>query len=100
MYFGLVAVGAACYEELRRGARCGRLLTFTGWVPDENMLDMLSTADVYVNSDIANEMNDKSTMNKVMEYMALAKPTVQFDLTERRRSAPGCVATCAFERCE
>jgi glycosyltransferase involved in cell wall biosynthesis len=40
-----------------------------------------------VNPDIANEMNDKSTMNKIMEYMALGKPIVQFDLTEGRFSA-------------
>jgi glycosyltransferase involved in cell wall biosynthesis len=32
-------------------------------------------------------MNDRSTMNKVMEYMALGKPVVQFDLTEGRVSA-------------
>jgi glycosyltransferase involved in cell wall biosynthesis len=32
-------------------------------------------------------MNDKSTMNKVMEYMALAKPIVQYDLAEGRVSA-------------
>jgi glycosyltransferase involved in cell wall biosynthesis len=32
-------------------------------------------------------MNDKSTMNKVMEYMALGKPIVQFNLTEGRFSA-------------
>jgi len=32
-------------------------------------------------------MNDKSTMNKVLEYMALGKPLVQFDLTEGRYSA-------------
>jgi glycosyltransferase involved in cell wall biosynthesis len=32
-------------------------------------------------------MNDKSTMNKIMEYMALGKPIVQFDLTEGRVSA-------------
>jgi glycosyltransferase involved in cell wall biosynthesis len=51
------------------------------------MLEMLSTADVCVNPDVANEMNDKSTMNKIMEYMALGKPIVQFDLTEGRRSA-------------
>ncbi len=51
------------------------------------MLEMLSTADVCVNPDVANEMNDKSTMNKIMEYMALGKPTVQFDLTEGRFSA-------------
>ena len=48
---------------------------------------MLNTADVCVNPDRANAMNDKSTMNKIMEYMALAKPIVQFDLTEGRFSA-------------
>jgi glycosyltransferase involved in cell wall biosynthesis len=48
---------------------------------------MLNTADVCVNPDVANEMNDKSTMNKIMEYMALGKPIVQFDLTEGRHSA-------------
>ena len=47
----------------------------------------MSTADVCVNPDRANEMNDKSTMNKILEYMALGKPIVQFDLTEGRFSA-------------
>ena len=51
------------------------------------MLDYLNTADVCVNSDEYNDMNDKSTMNKVLEYMALGKPIVQFDLTEGRYSA-------------
>lgn len=32
-------------------------------------------------------MNDKSTMNKILEYMALAKPIVQFELTEGHYSA-------------
>lgn len=62
-------------------------VTFTGRVPDQQMLEMLNTADVCVNPDVANEMNDKSTMNKIMEYMALGKPIVQFDLTEGRFSA-------------
>ena len=62
-------------------------VTFTGRVPDDEMLAMLNTADVCVNPDVANEMNDKSTMNKIMEYMALGKPIVQFDLTEGRYSA-------------
>jgi glycosyltransferase involved in cell wall biosynthesis len=48
---------------------------------------MLNTADICVNPDRANDMNDRSTMNKVMEYMALGKPLVQFDLTEGRVSA-------------
>jgi glycosyltransferase involved in cell wall biosynthesis len=62
-------------------------VTFTGRVSDTEMLAMLNTADVCVNPDVANEMNDKSTMNKIMEYMALGKPIVQFDLTEGRYSA-------------
>jgi glycosyltransferase involved in cell wall biosynthesis len=62
-------------------------VTFTGRVSDEEMLAMLNTADVCVNPDVANEMNDKSTMNKIMEYMALGKAIVQFDLTEGRYSA-------------
>lgn len=62
-------------------------VTFTGRVPDEVLLDMLNTADVCVNPDEHNPMNDKSTMNKIMEYMALGKPIVQFDLTEGRYSA-------------
>lgn len=60
---------------------------FTGRIPDRELLEFLSTADVCVNPDVANEMNDKSTMNKIMEYMALGKPIVQFDLTEGRASA-------------
>jgi glycosyltransferase involved in cell wall biosynthesis len=61
--------------------------TFTGRVPDALLLAMANTADVCVNCDEWNPMNDKSTMNKVMEYMALAKPIVQFDLKEGRVSA-------------
>jgi len=61
--------------------------TFTGRVPDQVLLEALNTADVCVNPDEYNEMNDKSTMNKIMEYMALGKPIVQFDLTEGRFSA-------------
>lgn len=62
-------------------------VTFTGRVSDAEMLEALCTADVCVNPDIANDMNDKSTMNKIMEYMALGKPIVQYDLTEGRFSA-------------
>ncbi|MBN1354418.1 MAG: glycosyltransferase family 4 protein [Candidatus Omnitrophica bacterium] len=60
---------------------------FTGRIPDRELIEYLSTSDVCVNTDVANEMNDKSTMNKIMEYMALEKPIVQFDLKEGRFSA-------------
>jgi glycosyltransferase involved in cell wall biosynthesis len=62
-------------------------VTFTGRVSDRELLSVLNTADVCVNPDEWNAMNDKSTMNKIMEYMALAKPIVQFDMTEGRFSA-------------
>ncbi|MEW6219566.1 MAG: glycosyltransferase family 4 protein [Thermodesulfobacteriota bacterium] len=65
----------------------GSVVTFTGRIPDAPMVEALCTADVCVNPDVANEMNDKSTMNKIMEYMALGKPVVQYDLTEGRVSA-------------
>ena len=64
-------------------------VTFHGRVPDQLLLEILNTADVCVNPDAYNPMNDKSTMNKIMEYMALGKPVVQFDLTEGRFSAQG-----------
>lgn len=63
--------------------------TFFGRTSDEVFLSVLNTADVCVNADRWCEMNDKSTMNKILEYMALAKPIVQFDLAEGRRSAGG-----------
>jgi glycosyltransferase involved in cell wall biosynthesis len=63
------------------------VVTFTGRVPDREMLEWLNTADVCVNPDEHNPMNDKSTMNKIMEYMSLGKAIVQFDLAEGRFSA-------------
>jgi len=87
--FGLVGGGTEL-DELKAYARelgIEDYVTFTGRVPDQELLEMLNTADVCVNPDVANDMNDKSTMNKIMEYMALGKPIVQFDLTEGRFSA-------------
>jgi glycosyltransferase involved in cell wall biosynthesis len=62
-------------------------ITFTGRAPDQDLFEVLSTMDIGVNPDRVNPMNDKSTMNKIMEYMALGKPMVQFDVTEGRFSA-------------
>lgn len=89
IHFGLVGGGTSLDEMKALAVSLGvaDYVTFTGRVSDEEMLRMLNTADVCVNPDVANPMNDKSTMNKIMEYMALAKPIVQFDLTEGRYSA-------------
>lgn len=89
VHFGLVGGGTSLDELKAYAVELGvaDYVTFTGRVPDAELLAMLNTADVCVNPDVANEMNDKSTMNKIMEYMALGKPIVQFDLTEGRFSA-------------
>lgn len=62
-------------------------VTFTGRVPDADMWAYLSSADFGVAPDPKNPMNDKSTMNKILEYMAFGLPVVLYDLTEGRRSA-------------
>src|SRR6187402_1192031 len=87
--FGLVGGGTElnAMRQLARDLDIAEYVTFTGRVPDTELLEMLNTADICVNPDRANDMNDRSTMNKIMEYMALGKPVVQFDLTEGRVSA-------------
>lgn len=63
------------------------MVVFTGRLPDREMLEILSTVDVCVNPDRPCVMNDISTMIKIMEYMALGKPIVQFESKEGRFSA-------------
>ncbi|MDX2028055.1 MAG: glycosyltransferase family 4 protein [Alphaproteobacteria bacterium] len=89
IHFTLVGGGPSLefYKQLAKEKAVAGYMDFTGRVADEEMLRVLSTADVCVNSDEANAMNDLSTMNKIMEYMALGKPIVQFDLAEGRVSA-------------
>jgi glycosyltransferase involved in cell wall biosynthesis len=65
----------------------GDCVEFTGRIPDEGLLQYLSTADVCLAPDPLNPLNDVSTMNKVMEYMAMARPIVSFELKEARVSA-------------
>ena len=87
--FVLVGGGPAL-EELKVMAAdlgLGEHVTFTGRAPDAELFEVLSSADVCVNPDRVNPMNDKSTMNKVMEYMAFGKAQVQFEVTEGRFSA-------------
>lgn len=87
--YGIVGGGTSLEELKTLAVSMGidDIVTFTGRAPDDVMLDYLNTADICVNPDEYNPMNDKSTMNKVLEYMALGKPIVQFDLTEGKYSA-------------
>jgi asparagine synthase (glutamine-hydrolysing) len=62
-------------------------VVFTGRAPDELVARLLSTADIGLSPDPKNPLNDVSTMNKTMEYMAFELPVVAFDLVETRVSA-------------
>jgi glycosyltransferase involved in cell wall biosynthesis len=72
-------------DVARRGLEAH--FTFTGPLYGEALLAVLNAIDIGLATDPKNAMNDISTMNKVMEYMTLGKPHVQFDLTEGRASA-------------
>jgi glycosyltransferase involved in cell wall biosynthesis len=65
----------------------GESVEFPGRLPDEELIRVLSTADVCLAPDPMNPLNDVSTMNKIVEYMALSRPIVSYDLKEARVSA-------------
>jgi glycosyltransferase involved in cell wall biosynthesis len=79
--------GLAALQKMTRDKQLGDIVNFTGRVSNAELLEVLSTADVCVNPDKPCQMNDISTMIKIMEYMALGKPIVQFDLREGKVSA-------------
>lgn len=89
VHFVIVGFGPTL-EEVKAdvaGRGLERYFTFTGALFGDDMLAALNAVDIGVSPDPKNAMNDISTMNKVMEYMTLEKPLVQFDLTEGRASA-------------
>lgn len=79
--------GLAGLRKMVQDKNLEDMVNFTGRIPDGQLLEILSTADICVNPDRPCEMNDISTMIKIMEYMALGKPIVQFDSKEGRFSA-------------
>jgi glycosyltransferase involved in cell wall biosynthesis len=87
--FTLIGSGDCFNElvELRDRLKLGDFVEFTGRVPDETVAAILSTADVGISPDPKNPLNDLSTMNKTMEYMAFELPVLAFDLRETRASA-------------
>jgi glycosyltransferase involved in cell wall biosynthesis len=87
--FTLIGSGD-CFDDLvalRSELGLSDVVHFTGRVPDEDVAAILSTADVGISPDPKNSLNDVSTMNKTMEYMAFGVPVVAFDLRETRVSA-------------
>ena len=77
----------AALRDYMRELKLEDVVEFTGRVPNETVCEVLSTADVCVAPDPINPLNDKSTMNKILEYMAMSKPIVSYRLTESAFSA-------------
>jgi glycosyltransferase involved in cell wall biosynthesis len=87
--FTLIGSGD-CFDDLvtmRDKLDLGDYVQLTGRVPDATVAAILSTADLGISPDPKNPLNDVSTMNKTMEYMAFGLPVVAFDLRETRVSA-------------
>lgn len=87
----LAIVGGGTYlDELKKYCyelELNDFVDFYGRVEDQLLVEILNTADICVNPDKPTEMNNLSTMNKIMEYMSLKKPIVQFNLKEGKFSA-------------
>jgi glycosyltransferase involved in cell wall biosynthesis len=78
-----------CLAQLRQESRESGLdavVTFTGRVGKNEIATVLSAADVGLCPDLKSPLNDVSTMNKTMEYMAYCLPSVSFDLVETQVS--------------
>jgi glycosyltransferase involved in cell wall biosynthesis len=87
--FTLIGSGD-CFDELvalRDQLNLAGYVEFTGRAADALVSEVMSTADVGLSPDPKNPLNDVSTMNKTMEYMAFELPVVAFDLRETRISA-------------
>jgi glycosyltransferase involved in cell wall biosynthesis len=89
IHFCLVGSGPMIesLKALARSLQVEEHVEFTGRISDDELIERLSSCDVCVNPDPLNPLNEKSTMNKILEYMALERPIVQYDLLEGRRSA-------------
>lgn len=88
---GFVVMGTgdtyASLLDLHTRLGLGDGVRFTGFIPDDEMLDHLASADLGAAPDLDSPLNNISTMIKTMDYMAMGLPVVSFDLIESRVSA-------------
>lgn len=87
----LVLVGSgnnlASIQKLVHELQLDEYVTFTGWISREDVVRYLTVADVGLIPDPQNGLNEYCTLVKTMDYMAMGKPMVAFDLAETRYSA-------------
>ena len=77
------------FKAIAREKRVDEYITFMAHASESDIVEMLNTADICVSPDEVNPHNDKATLVRIVEYMALAKPIVQFELAEGNFSAAG-----------
>lgn len=88
-YCILIGSGDSLLDLKRLASELGinEYVHFTGIIPDEDLVRYLSMADICLDPDPSSPLNDVSTWIKVMEYMAMGKPIVSFELKETRFTA-------------
>lgn len=87
-------------KQMAQDLEIDEYVEFTGRIDDDTLLtDYLSTSDVCVAPDPCNDLNDKCTLIKIPEYMAMGKPIVSFDLTESRYSAQEAAVYASSNDC-
>ena len=79
-----VGVSLPALRRLARDLGIEEYVTFTGRISDEDLMRTLSTVDICVDPDPSNPFNDRSSMIKLSEYLALGRPVVAYDLPEHR----------------
>jgi glycosyltransferase involved in cell wall biosynthesis len=89
IHFMLIGSGPAAdkLKALSKQLEVTDFVEFTGFKQGEELLERLSSCDVCVEPSPTSAYNENCTMNKILEYMAMGKAIVQFDLREGRRSA-------------
>lgn len=101
---GLVLMGDGdqlpILKKLAKDLNLEAYVHFAGWVGKKDLLRYLSVADIGLSPDPSNTLNDRSTMLKTMEYMAMARPVVAFDLPETRYSAQEAALYATSNRIE
>jgi glycosyltransferase involved in cell wall biosynthesis len=91
IFFVIMGSGDALpgLQQLSQDLAVADHMLFTGWADKETIIQYVSTSDICVDTMPKTAYGDASTMNKILEYMAFAKPIVTFDLKESRVSAAG-----------
>jgi glycosyltransferase involved in cell wall biosynthesis len=86
----------AAMEASAESAGVAGRIEFTGRVPHAEVPGLLAEADICLDPAPCSELNQRSTMIKVAEYMAARRPVVAFPLLETRRTAGDAAA---YGRC-